>query len=169
MSLPLWNDDGLLPLGTHQAELTDLYERFVLDAPEREHRELLFGALSTHLRLIRAIIPGGRAWIDGSFCTRAAWPPHDVDLVIHPADWRALDGAPAAIRACLYGLTTLQGVVVTVPPAEISRLQPMGGVIDAFVCYPGHEGVWHERWTAVTDPEGNVITGKKKGYAEVAW
>ncbi len=44
-----------------------------------------------------------------------------------------------------------------------------GGAIDAFVCYPGHERIWHERWTAVTDADGDVITGKAKGYAEVAW
>jgi hypothetical protein len=169
MALPAWDESGLLPPGTHRADLPDIYDRFVLDAPDRQRRELLFGALSTHLRLIQTIIPVGRVWINGSFCTRAAWPPNDVDVVIHPADWQALEGAPPAIRASLHGLTTLQGVVVTVPPAEISRLKPMGGAVDAFVCYPGHERIWHNRWTTVTDLDGNVITGRMKGYAEVAW
>jgi hypothetical protein len=169
MALPAWDESGLLPPGTHQAELRDLYERFVLDAPHRERRELLFGALSTHLRLIQSIVPAGRAWIDGSFCTRAARPPDDVDVVIHPGDWKALQDAPPVTRASLYGLITLQSVVVTEPPAELSRLQPMGGAIDAFVCYPGHERIWHERWAKVTDPDGNVVAGKIKGYAEVAW
>jgi hypothetical protein len=85
MALPAWNESGLLP------------ERFVLDAPCRERRELLFGELSTHLRLIQTIIPAGRAWIDGSFCMRATGPPKDVDVVIHPSDWQALQGAPPVI------------------------------------------------------------------------
>jgi uncharacterized protein DUF6932 len=169
MALPAWDESGLLPPGIHQAGLPDLYERFVLDAPARERRELLFGALSTHLRLIQAIVPAGRAWIDGSFCTRTARPPHDVDVVLHPGDWKALEGAPPATRLSLGGLITLQGVVVTVPPAEYDRLQPMGGTIDAFVCYPSHERIWRERWAKVTDPDGNVVTGKVKGFAEVAW
>jgi|SRR5579871_202772 len=169
MALPAWDKSGLLPPGIYQAELPDIYERFVLDAPERERRELLFGALTTHLRLIQAIVPAGRAWVNGSFCARVARPPHDVDVVIHPGDWLALQGAPPAIRASLYGLITLQGVVITVPPADLERLQPMGGAVDAFVCYPGHEHIWHERWAKVTDVDGNVITGKKKGYAEVVW
>lgn len=170
MALPGWNDEGLLPPGAHQADLPDLYERFVVDAPERERRELLFGALTTHLRLLRTIIPSGRAWIDGSFCTRTARPPNDVDVVIHPSDWLTLEKSPPHVRASLYSLTTLQVVSAVLPPiADLSRLQPMGGVIDAFVCYPGQEDTWRVRWTSVTDADGNVITGKSKGYAEVAW
>src|SRR5215472_3442181 len=125
MGLPPWTEAGLLPPGTHRAGLSDLYERFVLDAPGRPQRELLFGALAIHVRLIQAIIPAGLAWIDGSFCTCASKPPDDVDIVIHPADWKALKAAPPEMKMRLYGLLTLQDVVASLPPVNLSRLQPV--------------------------------------------
>jgi hypothetical protein len=133
MALPPWNHAGLLPPGAHRAELPDLYERLVLDAPGREHREVLFGALTTHLQLMKTIIPAGRAWIDGSFCTRTEIPPDDVDVVIHPVDWKALEGAPAEAKARLYALLTLQDVAARVPPVDLSRLQPVGGALGACI------------------------------------
>ncbi len=101
--MPDWTDAGLLPLGVHQADLPDLYERLVLDAPNRERRELLFGALSTHLKLVQDIVPAGLIWIGGSFCAMDAKPPHDVDVVIKPADISALDGASPEVRVQLFG------------------------------------------------------------------
>ena len=169
MSLPAWTPAGLLPPGAHRASLTDLYERFVLDAPCREHRETLYAALTVHLRLIQRIIPAGRAWINGSFCTSREAPPNDVDVVIHPAEWTTLDHLPEHAKPYLYALLTLQDVVVAQPTIWLSRLQPVGGVIDAFLCRPGHEATWHDQWSKVTDAGGTVVEGKTKGYAEVAW
>lgn len=169
MALPPWNQAGLLPPGTHAASMPDLYERFVLDAPERPRRELLYAALDLHLRLVQTIIPAGKVWIDGSFCTRAQQPPDDVDVVIHPADWNALQGVPAEAKARLYALLTLQDVAARVPPVDLSRLQPVGGVLDAYLCYPGHEAVWDGQWSRVLGADGSVVDGAKKGYAEVAW
>jgi hypothetical protein len=40
MALPAWDESGLLPSGAHGADLPDIYGRFVLDAPGRDHREL---------------------------------------------------------------------------------------------------------------------------------
>ena len=169
MPLPPWNDHGLLPLGVHRAELPDLYERFVLDAPCQQHREILHGALVTHLTLIRTVIPMGTAWISGSFSTRAEEPPKDVDVVILPTDWRALLGLATEAKARLYGLLTLQQVQVAQPAVYLDRLQPVGGAVDAFLCYPGHEDVWRGRWSAVrTEPSGEA-TNQSKGYAEVVW
>jgi hypothetical protein len=85
VTLPAWNELGLLPPGAHKADLPDVYERFVVDAPasSRDQRELLYGALATHLRLIQRIIPAGVAWIDSergpgprspSFATRMTKP-----------------------------------------------------------------------------------------------
>ena len=169
MGLPPWTDKGLLPPGTHVAELTDLYERFVLDAPDREHRELLFSALSVHLRLIQTIIPAGSVWIDGSFCTCARRPPEDVDVVIHPRDWKALESVPAEAKMRLYGLLTLLDIAATRPPVNLSRLQPVGGAVDAFLCYPGQEATWRGQWSSVRDADGNVVSGQEKGFTEVAW
>ena len=88
--------------------MPDLYERLVLDAPHREQRELLYGALAIHLKIIQTIIPAGLAWIDGSFCRRGHEPPGDVDVVIRPADWNALRAVRAEAKAKLYALLTLQ-------------------------------------------------------------
>jgi hypothetical protein len=172
MALPAWNQAGLLPPGAHKAALPDIYERFVLDAPvsSRDQRELLFGALSTHLRLIQRIIPAGIAWIDGSFATRReSPPPEDVDVVIRPADWDALFALPRESRARLYTLTTLRDVAVAEPMLWFPKLQPVGGLIDAYLCRPGHEATWQDEWSRVTDAGAAVIEGQVKGYAEVEW
>ena len=169
MPLPAWSAAGLLPAGAHQATLPDLYERLVLDAPCREHRETLYAALTVHLRLTQRIIPAGRAWINGSFCTSSEAPPNDVDVVIHPADWTTIERLPEQAKSRLYALLTLRDVAVAEPAIWLSRLQPVGGVIDAFLCWPGHEDTWHDQWSTVTDVRGTVVEGKTKGYAEVAW
>ncbi len=104
----------------------------MLDAPCREHRETLYAALTVHLRLTQGIIPAGRAWINGSFCTSREAPPNDVDVVLHPADWTTIERLPEQAKSRLYALLTLRDVAVAEPAIWLSRLQPVGGVIDAF-------------------------------------
>jgi hypothetical protein len=172
MALPAWEESGLLPPGAHKADLPDIYERFVVDAPvsNRDQRELLFGALTTHLRLIQRIIPAGIAWIDGSFATRReSPPPEDVDVAVRPADWDVVEALPSEARARLYLLITMQDVAVMQPTLWFSKLRPVGGLIDAYLCRPGQEATWHEEWSRVTDAAGVVIQGQVKGYAEVEW
>ena len=55
------------------------------------------------------------------------------------------------------------------PPVDLSRLRPVGGALDAYLCYPGQEAVWHEQWSRVLNADGSVVANRKKGYAEVAW
>lgn len=169
MALPAWNESGLLPPGAHKAALPDIYERFVLDAPHRDHRELLFEALTIHLKLFQAIVPAGVAWVDGSFCRCGQRPPKDVDIVIRPTDWNALRTASGEVKAKMYALLTLLEARATTPPFEVSRLQPVGGAIDAYVCQPGEEAFWREEWSRVLDERRNVVSGTLKGFAEVAW
>ncbi len=169
MKLPEWTEAGLLPPGIHRTELPDIYERFVLDAPDRPRRELLFSALSVYMQLLQTIVPAGVAWIDGSFCTCCDEPPHDVDVVVKPADWLGLKNAPKPVRTTLYTLLTLQHVHVASMGVELPRMQPVGGTVDAFLCYPGQDATWHDRWSSVLDAAGNVVSGKAKGFAEVAW
>lgn len=169
MKLPEWTEAGLLPPGAHRAELPDIYERFVLDAPHRSHRELLFEALTVHMKLMQTIVPAGLAWIDGSFCRRGPEPPKDVDIVIKPADWNALRTASIQVKARMYALVTLVDARATKPPFEVSKLQPVGGAIDAYMCQPGEDAFWHEEWSRVLDAERNVVSGHVKGFAEVAW
>lgn len=169
MTLPAWTAEGLLPPGSHAAGLPDVYERCVLDAPNRDCRELLYSALDVHLRLIQTVIPCGVAWIDGSFCRCRREPPDDVDVVIKPADWAALRGATGAAKAKLYALLTLQGAYAIEPAVDIPRLQPVGGAVDAFLCHPGQDDYWRAQWSAVLDAGRNVVSGKVKGFVEVAW
>ncbi|MFG1925647.1 DUF6932 family protein [Cryptosporangium sp. NPDC048952] len=169
MDLPLWTSDGLLPPGPHAADLSAIYERLVLDAPFRERRELLYAALAVHLRLMRELIPEGRAWIGGGFCVRKDQPPADVDVVILPAEWDDLRKIDIRGRMQLHALLTLQDVAVRTPPIWFGRLQPVGGVLDAFICSPDREEYWHGAWSRVTDARGEVIDGLAKGYAEVTW
>jgi hypothetical protein len=149
--------------------LPDLYDRCVLDAPCRRHRETLYGALAVHLGLIQRVIPAGRAWIDGSFVTRTEFPPEDVDVVIHPADWEAAASMSTSAKAQLYALLTLQDVAARLPPIDVSRLQPVGGVIDAYLCYPGHEATWQYQWSRVLNADRSVAKDQEKGYVEVVW
>ena len=169
MALPAWEESGLLPPGAHRGEMSELYDRFVLDAPSRQRRELLFTALTLHLDLMKTIIPAGMVWVNGSFCTRRRLPPDDVDVVIHPADWNALKGVSPEAKMHLYGLLTLQDVAARKPPVDLIRLQPVGGTLDAYLCYPGQEAVWDCQWSTVRNADGSVVAGRKKGYAEVAW
>ena len=172
MALPAWDESGLLPPGAHKADLADIYERFVVDAPapSRDQRELLYGALTTHLRLIQRIIPAGIAWIDGSFATRReSPPPEDVDVAVCPADWDALWAQSRETKARLYMLLTWTDVTVVDPVIWLPKVQPVSGLVDAYLCKPGHEATWHEAWSQVTDARGAVIEGQTKGYAEVEW
>lgn len=170
MSLPAWNADGLLPPGRYPATLDDIYERFVMDAPERPRREILHGAFVTHLMMVRSFIPAGKVWVDGGFSMQKAAPPHDVDVAIIPDDYAALAALPVERQIDFLGLMTLRDVVVGDPgPLYLDRIQPVGGALDAFICHPGEEYVWHSTWSSVKGTDGKIIPGMTKGYAEVSW
>lgn len=170
MSLPRWDSSGRLPVGIHQCDLRAIYERFVLDAPNRTERELLYSALDLYLRLVRRFIPSGKAWIDGGFGTSKAAKPHDIDVVIHPDDWAALEALPEAEQNDLLGLLTHQDVIVgSLGPLYVERLQPIGGALDGFLCMPGQEAIWVGTWASVKGDDGMIIPGVAKGFVEVTW
>jgi hypothetical protein len=171
MGLPNWNADGLLPPGIHSADLAEIYERFVEDAPNRGHRELLFSAFHLYYRLVRRLVPSGKLWVDGGFGTQKGAEPHDVDVVVLPADWSALASLPDAAQRDFLGLLTHQDVIVGSldPPAWWSRIQPVGGVLDGFVCHPGHEALWAATWSSVKGDDGLIVPGMAKGFVEVVW
>lgn len=170
MPLPGWTAEGLLPVGVHRSTLDDLYERFVLDAPSRERRELLFSAFRTYLTLLKDYIPAGRVWVDGGFCTTKIQPPHDVDVAILPSDLVALNSLDLQKQTDLYGLLTLQDVLVGHPtPRWLERVQPVGGALDAFLVMPGQEQIWHDTWSTLKRPDGTLSGPGMKGFAEVTW
>jgi hypothetical protein len=158
MALPHWTAQNVLPPGPQPADLADIYERLVFDAPHQNERELLFSALNSYLGVATRIIASGRAWIGGSFIVRSHDVPQGVDVVLIPDEWGALKRLDDTGRSALYGLLTLQGVIVGQPAMYLDRIQPVGGMLDGFICRPGDEETWEHVWA-----EGG------RGYPEVVW
>ncbi|ANN14825.1 hypothetical protein SD37_03590 [Amycolatopsis orientalis] len=158
MALPYWTPHNLLPPGRHPADLADVYERLVFDAPHQNDREILFSALNSYLGVARRIMPTGRAWIGGDLTARTAHAPQSLDVVLIPDEWGALKRLDGAGRSALYGLLTLQGVIVGQPAMYLDQVQPVGGMLDGFLCRPGDEEIWEEVWAA----DG-------RGIPEVIW
>ncbi|MEU3274619.1 hypothetical protein ABZ639_27560 [Saccharomonospora sp. NPDC006951] len=163
MPLPHWTSDNVLPQGRHPADLSDLYERFVWDAPHRNEREILFSALSGYLGVVTRLIPSGRAWISGPLTDRTDDVPSDVDVVLLPDEWGTLKRLDGPARAALYGMLTLRGVIAEQPAMYLEQVQPVGGLLDGFLCHPGDEEVWADAWSRGASP------GVRKGFAEVTW
>jgi hypothetical protein len=168
MALPDWIDPGLLPVGRHRATIDELYERCVLDAPNQDRREELFMVLRTFIDITRRIIGAATLWIDGGFVTSKPAPPFDIDLLIIPADWAQLNTAAGRDRDRIYGLLTLQDIIVGHPLyLGFERIQPFAGELDSFLCYPGQEADWDLTWSAVKW-NGVLVPGMLKGYVEVS-
>jgi hypothetical protein len=158
MALPHWTAENVLPPGRHPADLADIYERLVFDAPHQNDREILFSALNAYLGGARRIIPSGRAWVGGAFISRTATVPRGLDVVLIPDEWGSLKRLDEAGRSAFYGLLTLRGVIVGQPAMYLDQVQPVGGMLDGFLCYPGDEEVWEDVWA-----QG------RRGFPEVAW
>lgn len=169
MTLPEWDSDtGLLPPGRHRTTFDGVHQRFVEDAPHREHRQRLFSALVLHSELISAYLPSGAAlWINGGFSQRKESPPHDVDVAIRPNNWADIDEWTEQQYGDILGLITLQNAIIEHPwPASVDRIQPVGALLDAFIVFDGTADQWHETWSSVK-VNGIIEPGIVKGYAEV--
>lgn len=159
MPLPHWTLEGLLPPGRLPADLADIYERLVFDAPYQNEREILFSALNSYLGAVARIIPAGRAWIGGEFIERGEFVPSGLDVLLIPDDWGSLKRMTGPARDSLYGLLTLRGVIVGQPAMYLDQVQPVGGLLDGFLCFPGDEEVWAHTWSA----------HGRRGFPEVVW
>lgn len=168
MVLPALTVDGLLPAAAapYLTDMNELRAVFVDGAPAfRDERARICSALELHLDLAREHVgPGTRAWIDGGFITHKTWAaPHDADvaLVFQPAVRFATEP--------VVPLLTLKNVSAVEPRLAIERLQPMGGLVDAFLVpdQPAHTAVWHDTWSSVKDANGDIVPGLRKGYVEV--
>lgn len=163
MPLPHWTSDDVLPPGRHPADLSDIYERFVWDTSYRNEREILFSALNGYLGVVCRLITSGRAWIGGELTVRPRQIPRDVDVVLLPEEWGELKRLDESARATLYGMLTLRGVIAEQPAMYLEQVQPVGGLLDAFLCRPGDEPEWEAVWSR------GPVAGSTKGFAEVSW
>jgi hypothetical protein len=159
MRLPHWTAEGLFPQGRHPADVADIYERLVFDAPHQNEREILFSALNSYLGVARRVIPAGRAWIGGALTVRSDEVPSGLDVVLIPDEWGALKRLDDAGRSALYSLLTLRGVIIGQPAMYLDQVQPVGGILDGFLCYPGDEETWEVVWSW----QG------RRGFPEVSW
>lgn len=168
MTLPVWDADGLLPEGRHPASLEEVHDRCVIGAPNAARRQELFGSLITFTELAKRIVGPCQLWVDGGFVTAKPKAPFDIDVVIKPDDWDRLLAYTGRDRDRVFGMLTLQDVVVGEPLyLGFERIQPLAGELDAFLCYPGQDEVWHDTWSAVKGDDGEIVEGAVKGYVEV--
>lgn len=165
----LLDDDGLLPpqAKPHMSSLEEIEQVFVVGAPFEERRRLVFRALAFYSELLWRQIPGAKLWIDGGFTTLKSWgPPNDVDIVVVVPANEVNMVTPDFVG----GFVTLQDVNSREPKAKLDRVQPFGGLIDAFLVAENDQAglnVWHGRWSAVKLPDGNLHPTRKKGFVEV--
>jgi uncharacterized protein DUF6932 len=164
--LPELDSQGRLPVGRHAASLDDVRDLFVTATPNVPARERIFRALDLHLE--RLVEIGGHAtvWINGGFVTHKPDVPADVDLVYLCSDD---DHMSRMLNAeGVFQLLTLQGVAVHKPIATgIRRLQPVTGLVDAFLARPSSYSYWDGLWSVANANTGTTARFTTKGYLEV--
>ncbi|MGV7277004.1 DUF6932 family protein [Mycobacterium kansasii] len=171
-SLPIPATSGqyaTLPAGRHQATFDEVYQHFVVSAPFRERRELIYEALRLYAKIVASEFSDVTLWINGSFVTHKSSAPNDADVVavIPMADYTNMCSSTDCLR-----FLTLQGVLVANPQTAlpVDRIQPMAGLIDSFVVPddPIFTDPWDHVWSRVSDQNKNLLPENiRKGYLEV--
>lgn len=159
---------GLLPVGIHQADLGEVYDVFVADAPFEEDRRLLFSAMSVYLDIVWKRFKKPRILLNGGFVTHKEWAaPKDADFAIglENGEFKAMMSTPN------LGLLTLIDVSIQRPISiGLRTLQPMAGLVDSYA-FPknlkNQVDYWENHWGKVTDSDKKEIPGLRKGYLEV--
>lgn len=160
--------DGLLAPRAfpYRATLDDVYKAFVVGAPYRARREMIFRALSLFCDLVWEQFPEAVMWIDGGFTTHKSWePPEDADVAVFVSPARY----PEAYTEKNLPIWTLQRVTAEAQDISTGKLHPFGGLLDTF-CLPdqlGQRMVWARTWSSVRGPDRSLIPNKSKGFVEV--
>ncbi|MFJ8697548.1 DUF6932 family protein [Streptomyces roseolilacinus] len=167
--IPPLTPGGMLPVGRHPATLEEIHDVFVVQAPHTTHRQRLYSALELYVALVRDLLPRATLWVDGGFCTHKAAPPADIDLVLF-ASRRLVQHFDQERWTRMNQLITLQNLTAMAPHTVERRIQPMGGLIDAFLAEEGNAddvALWDYNWSLVKDADGKIVDGERKGYLEV--
>ncbi|MEU6387020.1 hypothetical protein ABZ847_26070 [Streptomyces bauhiniae] len=168
--IPPLTPGGMLPVGRHPATLEEVRDTFVVRAPHAGRRQRLYSALELYVELVRDLLPRATLWVDGGFCTHKPTPPKDIDLVLF-ASRRLVQHFDQEEWTRMNQLLTLQNLTAQSPPTLAGRIQPMGGLIDAFLAEEGNQAdidLWDHNWSLVKGDDGKIIEGERKGYLEVA-
>ncbi|MEX3755542.1 hypothetical protein ABFW00_06835 [Mycobacteroides abscessus] len=150
---------AVLPTGRHSATLDEIYETFVVNAPFRPRRELIFRALTLYIDLVSVQFSACRYWINGGFVTHKTWAePEDADVVV------------VVPQAEHVKVTQPEFLPLLTLPSNAGKVHPMGGLIDGFVAIddPAALTTWDQTWSSVRDEQHNVVPGVSKGYLEVS-
>lgn len=163
MPLPPMTADGYLPVaqGPHFATLDEVRARFVAGAPNGERRESVFRGLEIWIEQAADIFGSGRLWIVGGFVTHKVEAPDDIDVSFLPDDYERAETALMTSHG--LGLLTMQNLVCDI--GLVSRLQPVSGLVDAFLVDGDDEDdVEHMAWL-FSQVEG--VKYARKGFVEV--
>ncbi|WP_440939896.1 DUF6932 family protein [Gordonia polyisoprenivorans] len=156
-----------LPAGRHPATLEEIHQKFVVDAPHRDSRELVYRAFVLYTDILRVRLGPVTLWVDGGFISHKPWaPPSDIDVVVIVPQH---DYTNICSNGQAWPLSTLQHVSSNLTQG-LDRLQPMGGLIDGFVVPDSASqlAVWDATWSRVKDEHGNLLPETiRKGYLEV--
>jgi hypothetical protein len=170
MPIPAPNAQGFLDPGTdpYLGTLAELHERFVVRSPHHQDaRATIFRALELHLELLVEVGGPAKVWIDGGFVTYKPTAPRDVDLVYLCRDGAHMGAILRSDR--IVELLTLQHVIFGAPfAAGAKRLQPVGGLVDAFLALPAAQMYWAAQWSMIKGPDGKRVPGTRKGFVEVS-
>ncbi|BCO91831.1 DUF6932 family protein [Mycobacterium paraintracellulare] len=170
MPIPKPNSQGYLDPSTdpYPCTLPELHERFVSESPDHKSaRQRIFKALELHLELLYEVGGPAKVWIDGGFVTYKADAPKDVDLVYLCRDEAHMGTMLRADR--IPTLLTLGDVIFGFPfAAGARRMQPVGGLVDAFLTVPAGQTYWAAQWAMIKGPDGKRVPGTRKGFMEVS-
>jgi hypothetical protein len=171
MALPPLDADLRLPPGRHAASLAEVESLFVVAAPNQPRRRHLWTAMQLHMREMLDTFGPAVVWIDGGFVTHKKEAPEDVDLV-YVVPGAELDRAFQRDSRKVLELLTLKDLIIGDPgPLGLQRLQPVGGLVDAFVVaaeLPQGLAYWDWAWSLVKASDGSIVPGAQKGYLEVS-
>ena len=149
------------------ATLDEIRNRYVDGRLGSPRRRLIWQAFSLWGSLTAETLPGARIWISGSFVTDKTYPSDlDAILVVEARHEKLLEPLADDVRVLL----THRNIKAEQPAGEAERLQPVGGLIDGFIC-PGHSAdhvaYWQTAWSTEYDKVTRLPTGVRMGYLEV--
>ncbi|MHC3004165.1 hypothetical protein OK17_18235 [Gordonia sp. GN26] len=133
-------------------------------------RERLFGAFRLYVDVVGYFFESARLWVDGGFVSLKTWAaPSDIDVVVVVPRLEYENVCSSPRLSDMVPLMTLQNVNSS-EINNLGRLQPMGGLVDAFIIpdTPVHVALWDATWSRVKDENGVLLdSGERKGYLEV--
>lgn len=148
------DSSGRLAPGRHNCTIDELHHIFVAQAPHNNERTVIIEAFMGWRVAIKKLIPNHTLWVDGSFTMYNSTPPNDIDVVIMAKSSEVNSLAPSQ-KAELTGLLTSSD------PSNGDKVQPMGGLVDAFISFrdrPDDTKYWYDLWQKVKG-EPNAIKG----------